>query len=306
MLISVIITTYNRAAILKEALTALENQTLSQDKYELIVVDDGSKDSTKKIVKEMIRDFDNISYYFQKNSGQGVARNYGVAKAKGDIVVLSQDDIIASKDFLSQHLKVHLRYSSENEAALGFTAWDPRLPISPIMRWMTNGSSVFGKFGGHQFAYEKLKGKTDADYNFFYTSNISLKRRVLEKFPFDPSFSGYGWEDIELGYRLHKRIGLKIKFNSKAIAYHYHIMNEEDMKKRMINIGKSAWIFHRKYPELKKVPGKFKMLLLQILASGISIYVLKLLRDITQGYLSDLYYYALSKKYYLQGIKSKI
>lgn len=305
MLISVIVTTYNRAAILKEALTALESQSMSRDKYEIIVVDDGSTDQTKEIMKGVNEFYPNITYLKQKNSGQGIARNFGVTKAKGEIVILTQDDIIVGSDFLEQHLKIHLRHPSENIAVLGFTTWDPRLPISPVMRWMTNGSSIFGKFGGHQFAYEKLKGKEEADYNFFYTSNISLKKVLMQKYPFDPSFSGYGWEDIELGYRLHKRVGLKVIYNSAAIAYHYHLMSETDMKNRMYSIGESAWVIDRKYPELKKIPSGLKMVILQILSSGIVLFVLKLTRNMTQGFLADLYYYSLSKKYFLMGINGK-
>jgi glycosyltransferase involved in cell wall biosynthesis len=303
MLISVIIPTYNRAAILKECLAALMQQSLPCSKYEIIVVDDGSKDDTKKIVAEEKQRNKNILYLKQKNRGQGIARNLGINKAKGELIVFIGDDIIVKKDFLEQHLKFHLRYSKENHGVLGFTTWDPRIPISPLMSWLTNGSSILGKFGGHQFAYEKLK-HSEPNFNFFYTSNISLKAALLKKFPFDPEFSGYGWEDIELGYRLHKRVGLKLHYNKQAIGFHYHVMTEKDLKKRMIEIGSSALIMQKKYPELKKVPKGAKKIIFKALSSDFSIAALELVRGVSQGYFSALYFYALSKKYFLEGLNN--
>jgi glycosyltransferase involved in cell wall biosynthesis len=285
-------------------LGALLNQNIPKKDYEVVVVDDGSKDDTAYVVKKFRKKDFNLKYFFQENQGQGVARNKGIDNAEGSILVFIGDDMIVKEDFLSQHLRYHLRYHNENEAVLGLTLWHPKLTLTPYMNWLTNGSSILGKFGGHQFAYEKLKDGEQADYNFFYTINISLKRSLLDKYPFDLSFSGYGWEDIELGYRLHKRVGLKIYYNAHAIGYHYHAMTEEGMAQRMRSIGSSAWIIHRKYPELKKVPPFWKKLLLWGLSNPLSMGVLRFIRNTSQGRYTTLYYYALSKKYFLEGLRS--
>ncbi len=277
-------------------------QDLPKKNFEVIVVDDGSKDETKEVAVEFKKKDWNFKYIYQENQGQGVARNTGVDKAVGDIIVLIGDDNIVKKDFLSEHLRYHFRYHNENEAVLGLTLWHPKLTITHFMSWLTNGSSVLGRFGGHQFAYEKLKGKKEADFNFFYTINISLKRVLLQKYPFDPSFSGYGWEDIELGYRLYKRVGLKIYYNPKAIGYHDHVMTEEGMAHRMRSIGASAHLIHKKYPELKKVPSFWKKVVFYLLSNPLSIALFKFIRNTTQGRYCALYYYALSKKYFLEGV----
>lgn len=303
MQISVVIPTHNRSKILKECLQALFKQDLEDKDYEVIVVDDGSRDNTGVIVRQLKRTHKNLHYYKQENKGQGIARNNGVSHSKGNIVLFIGDDIVATPGFLSGHLRLHLRHSGENEAVLGFTAWHPKLTPTPYMQWVTNGSSILGKFGGHQFAYEKLKDKKEADYNFFYTSNISLKRSLVERFPFDPLFSGYGWEDIELGYRMHKRVGLKLFYNAHAIAYHDHAMTEEGMAHRMKNIGASARIIHRKYPELGKVPPLWKRIVFMMLSNGLSLGFLRFFRNLSQGRWCGLYYYALSKKYFLEGLK---
>ncbi len=296
MLLSVVIPTHNRSDILRRCLQALAAQNLPKNNFEVIVVDDGSKDDTRKTAQAFQKKFARFVYLHQKNQGQGIARNHGVQYAKGEIVVFIGDDIMALEDFLAEHLRFHLRHNLENEAVLGFTAWHPKNTISPFMNWLTNGSSVFGRFGGHQFAYEKLRGKKEADFNFFYTSNISLKRSLVDKYPFDPAFSGYGWEDIELGYRLYRREKLKIYYNAQAIGYHDHVMTEDSLAGRMRAIGKSAWIFQRKYPELKKVPSPGKHFVFWLLANPLA------LRFFSRTD-RNLYYYALSKKYFLEGLK---
>ena len=273
------------------------NEVIKNNRYDckILVVDDGSKDNTKATVKKLQKKHSNLFYFYKKNQGQGIARNFGLEKAKGGVVVFIGDDIIVIKDFLNEHLRYHLRFTRENEAVLGFITWHPKLVINSFMRWMTNGSAIFGRFGGHQFAYEKLAGKTEADFNFFYTSNISLKRSLIEKYPFDPVFSSYGWEDIELGYRLHLREDLRILYNPKAIGYHYHPMTEEDLACRMHDIGKSAKVFHHRYPELKKVPAWWKKFIFWLLSRAFFLHLFKISNR-------DLYYYALSKKYFLQGL----
>jgi glycosyltransferase involved in cell wall biosynthesis len=296
MLLSVIIPTYNRSEILKECLEALRHQTLPREDFEVLIVDDGSTDHTKKIVQSFSGRFPHLKYFYQQNQGQGIARNNALKHAKGEIVVFIGDDIIATPDFLQEHLRTHLRSPYENEAVLGFTGWHPKLEVNPFMAWMTSGAALFGRFGGHQFAYDKLQGKTEADFNFFYTSNISLKRSLLEKYPFDPSFSGYGWEDIELGYRLYKNENLRLHYNPKALAYHDHFMTEDSLGKRMSAIGRSAWIFHRKHPELKKVPSPPKYFVFWMLGNPLLLHFFALINR-------NFYYYALSKKYFLEGLK---
>jgi len=304
--VSVIITTHNRAGILKECLEKLTNQDFPKNAYEIIVVDDGSRDETKNIVEKIVKDSPvSIKYLFQKNQGQGIARNYGMRYTNGKIIILGQDDIFVLSDFIKQHLRFHAKYPQPNAAVLGFIAWDPRLEITPFMDWLTNGSSVFGKFGGHQFAFEKLHNKKTADYNFFYTSNISLKASLLKKNPFDSRFSSYGWEDIELGYRLTKKEGLIIYYNPSAIAYHYHPMDESSLAYRMRQIGASAHLIHAKYPELNKVPSKLKKFVFWLISNPFPLFVLKKIREISHDRYYTLYFYALSKKYFLEGLKEK-
>lgn len=304
MFFSVIIPTFNRSDILNKTLDSLFNQSVDLRDYEVIVVNDGSTDDTAKVTRKFSKKYKNFHYIKQRNQGQGVARNTGFKKAKGEVIVLIGDDIIPTYDFLYEHQKYHYLHPEENAGVLGFTAWHPELKLNNFMRWMVNGSSILGRFGGHQFAYEKLKNGKLADFNFFYTSNISLKRSLLKKFTFDSKFAGYGWEDIELGYRLFKEADFKLYYNSWAVGYHHHYMDEDSFPRRMMAIGNSAWLIHQKYPELQKIPGFWKKFIFQIISFGPFIWLLWLIKKLSKNKIYNLYYYASSKKYFLQGIRT--
>jgi len=85
--LSVVIPTYNRYILLKRAINSLLTQTYPVD--EIIVVDDGSTDNTKQIIK----DFPNITYIYQENRGVSAARNVGIQRAKNEwIAFLDSDD----------------------------------------------------------------------------------------------------------------------------------------------------------------------------------------------------------------------
>jgi glycosyltransferase involved in cell wall biosynthesis len=113
MKISVIIPTYNRASFLEKTIKSVLNQTKEVD--ELIVIDDGSKDNTKEIVKKY-----NIKYIFQENSGVSSARNCGIKNSKNDwICFLDSDDIweldkiAIQSDFHKNNKHVLFSYTDE-------------------------------------------------------------------------------------------------------------------------------------------------------------------------------------------------
>jgi glycosyltransferase involved in cell wall biosynthesis len=301
--ISVIIPTFNRCNILLQCLKALESQSLSLGNFEVIVVNDGSSDHTLKNLK-IYRETTplNLQIISQKNSGQGVARNKAIKKVNSPITLFIGDDIIINKDFLKEHLKSHKKHPGDNYGVLGFIDWHPEINISPLMNWLCTGGAIFGKFGGHQFAFDKLKGKKYADYNYFYTSNISLKTKLIKKDSFDESFHKYGWEDIELGYRLQKKYNFKLIYNKKAIGLHHHEISLDSFKNRMEHIGESIKIIDLKHPELEKTPSYLKRFVFHILSLEITISFFHFFRKKIKM-SESLYYYCLSKKHFLIGLK---
>lgn len=296
MRFSVVIPTRNRSQKLEKCLKALFEQDYDHSQFEIVVVDDGSTDNTQEVLEKIKAQSPvQLHIFRQENRGQGAARNKGIEESHGKIILFLGDDIVVSKDVLREHDKIHRLHPEENAAVLGFITWHPNLPVTPLMRFMERGGAILGKFGGQQFAFDLLKGKNIADHRFFYTSNISLKRSLLQKQKFDPQFASYGWEDIELGYRLEKQAGLVLYYMPTAIAYHDHAVNCEQWANRMRKVGSSSWIIHKKYPELRKVPGWSKRIAFRTLSHPLSLVLLKTLNN-------DFYFYALSKKYFLEGL----
>ncbi|MFA5855539.1 MAG: glycosyltransferase family 2 protein [Candidatus Gracilibacteria bacterium] len=298
--ISVIIPTFNRAEKLIKCLACLKNQTLAREAFEVIVINDGSTDGTEALLKTWQKNSQksnfNLKFSTQKNSGQGTARNKGIKEAGGLITLFIGDDIYAKPNLLELHTVFHKKHPEENMACLGLIEWTPTPPPTPFMHWLTHG--------GPQFAYDLLTDKAEADFWFFYTSNISLKTGLLRKEHFDPDFKSYGWEDTELAYRLVHAHNLKILFNKDALAFHDHIVSEDSLKNRMMGIGKNAVIFQKKHPKLPVVPQGLKLAALKILSSLPALLILKVARTLSPNRLGKYYWYSLSKRYFLKGLKS--
>ena len=101
-MLSVIVPTRNRAELLELALHSLAQQTLSPSNFEIIVVDNGSRDSTSAVAAQFEkRSAGRIRYVYEASPGLHVGRHYGLRKADGDIVVFMDDDIEAFPTLLS-------------------------------------------------------------------------------------------------------------------------------------------------------------------------------------------------------------
>ena len=107
--ISAVVCTHNRAAYLRKALQSLVDQTLSQELYEIIVVDNGSNDGTKEIVGEF-SDFTNLHYLYEPVLGLSRARNTGWSNAKGELIAFLDDDAVACPGWLAKFLEVFDSY----------------------------------------------------------------------------------------------------------------------------------------------------------------------------------------------------
>src|SRR5205085_10299544 len=99
------------------------------------------------------------------------------------------------------------------------------------------------------FGYQFFLDGEVMPFNLFYASNISISAGVMATYPFDTTFPAAAWEDIELAYRLDK-LGLKIRYNAKAVTRHYHPMTVDSFARRQYTVGESGAIFYQKHPEL--------------------------------------------------------
>ena len=91
---SIIITTYNKASYIKKCIDSVMNQTIKD--FKVIIVDDGSTDNTKEILKPYLKN-KNIEYYYKKNTGVADSRNFGISKVKTKyFMFIDSDDYISN------------------------------------------------------------------------------------------------------------------------------------------------------------------------------------------------------------------
>lgn len=100
MKISVIIPTFNRSSFLIPAINSIKSQTFKVD--EIIVIDDGSSDNTKKVLANL-----DIKYIYQKNKGVSNARNRGIKESKNEWIAFLDSDDIWEKDKIEKHVNFH-------------------------------------------------------------------------------------------------------------------------------------------------------------------------------------------------------
>ena len=99
-LVSIILPTYNRASFLPEAFEAIKKQSFED--WELIVVDDGSTDNTRELVKDFASHVSQkVQYIYQKNQGPAAARNKGLNYAKGKYIAFYDSDDIWLPNYLN-------------------------------------------------------------------------------------------------------------------------------------------------------------------------------------------------------------
>ncbi|HET8775884.1 MAG TPA: glycosyltransferase [Thermoanaerobaculia bacterium] len=237
MYFSVVIPTYNRLGMLVRVLDALDGQ-IDAPTFEVIVINDGSKDDTDRVISQR----KGITFRTQENAGPGRARNHGVTLARGKFVIFIGDDTVPEPRFLAEHARVHRQTDDDPMiACLGYTGWPRGERVTAFMDYINDY--------GLQFGYKLIQDGETVPFNFFYTSNISIDRKVLAAHPFDTTFPSAAWEDIELAFRL-KDKGLKIRYNARAVTRHYHPMNVDSFARRQYTVGKSGAIFYQKHPEL--------------------------------------------------------
>jgi glycosyltransferase involved in cell wall biosynthesis len=233
--ISVIIPTYRRAESIRATFESLCTQTLPYSQFEVIVVDDASRDGTVEALREL-----------------SAAKNRGALSSNGDYLLFLDDDMVCAPNLLEAHLVAHSRqthstvifgsisancreiggFSAErmathlNETSQRFTV--QRHPLSPDDAWVGPNSSLPRELF---FEYEGF-------------DQINFARRC---------------EDSELGYRLYKG-GVRFNFEPLAISSHRWLKSERQAWRDGLEDGKAVIVFCRKHPEFaSRVPGLIKL-----------------------------------------------
>jgi hypothetical protein len=238
--LSAILCTFNRAELLSQTLESILGQTLDRSNFELIVIDDGSVDDTRKVVESFERRLP-LRYACQANAGLASARNHGIYRSQAPLLLFLDDDDVCSPNLFEEHLKTHVQYPDNHFAVLGYVALDPDLAQKPVLHYVTEVDCYL-------FSYPDLKHGDVLDYTYFWGGCSSCKRKFLIEYGvFNPVFR-FGCEDIELAYRLSKN-NLKVVYNARAVSTMVRDISFDAFCARLIRQGESQYVFSQLHPD---------------------------------------------------------
>lgn len=224
MLFSVIIPTRNRPEMLERCLTALDGQTIPRDDFEVIVVDDGGTAALDGVVARHAR----IRLLRQENRGPAVARNAGIAAARGEVIVLTDDDCRPEPEWLAELARA---VAETPESGIGGN-------VKPAPE---NG--ICGD--ASQLLVSYLYNYTDTRMPFFCTNNVAFPRRLLlEIGGFDETFPLAAAEDRDICGRWNARFPLR--HVPEAAVVHHQALDFAGFVRQQFRYGRGAVQFHRR------------------------------------------------------------
>lgn len=177
--ITVIIPTLNRGSLLKKAIDSIINQTLTRSNYEIIVVDNGSTDSTKGIVLEYSKVVDNILYIYESTPGLHSGRHCGFLNAKGDILVYADDDIEAFPTLLETIKK---GFDDREVAMVGgknLPNFESNPPEWLQILWSPN--EIGNRILGYLSILDLGNQPKSISPNYIFGCNFAIRRSILEE-----------------------------------------------------------------------------------------------------------------------------
>jgi glycosyltransferase involved in cell wall biosynthesis len=240
MQLSVVVPTYNRIDTLRVVLPALLDQTLAPTEYEIIIADSRSEDGTAQFVAGLASASGgaHLRYVPGPYTGRAAARNAGIAAASAPVVLFTDADIIPSRDLFERHAAGHAGAAGKRIGIVGC-----ELQVRSLVDYRVQRDHPETRRPLHPPSRRRIS------WLYFLTGNASVRRDDLRAVGcFDEAFTGYGHEDLELGYRLEKS-GVAIEYDALAINYHWHPVGYAEQVGRMELAGVSTVRFYRKHPD---------------------------------------------------------
>lgn len=242
--VSVIIPTYNRNQVLINTINSVLSQKFSS--FELLVVDQSKKHNKK--TRDFLENLKNKRYKYFKISPPSLpaARNFGLKKSRGDIVIYIDDDVILDPGFIKAH---HDSYTKKKAVAVAGRIKEKNKPVSDKLLFFRKTSFGAGNFNYPHFAYaETAQG-----------CNMSYKKSLLKKIGgFDTNFIGNAMrEESDVSFKIRK-MGKKILYNPKASLFHLFYQSGGCREKTTIHdnyvIYRNEIIFFLRHRPLKYFP----------------------------------------------------
>ncbi len=232
---SVIIPVYNGATTIERCLDALAQQTVAPNSYEIIVVDDGSKDATPVVIQQWIdRHPQHCARLVQQsNAGPAAARNHGVQVAQAPLLLFTDADCAPCDDWIEQLTAVF-----QDETIMGAKG-----------AYLTQQTALAPRFvqAEYEDRYDRMRSQPQID--FIDTYSAAYRRTIfLENGGFDAIFTTASVEDQEFSFRLAQK-GYRLVFAPQAQVVHLHDSNISEYARRKFYIGYWKALLTRWHPE---------------------------------------------------------
>ncbi len=238
--ISVIVPTFNRLNMVINTLRHLQRQTMDAEKFEVIIVDDGSDDGTLEKVRAHLtrtpsrfnlkylvfpRHDANTTTAFQEYRS-GIARNLGVKHAAGKILMFLDSDILVPTDLLAdlreQHQLADIIQYQQVQIPFKKGAQRPRYQELDIRKHSVKSENGYWEKFYSQPDWQSLKMR----WRYFSTACLSIKREhFLACGGFARGFHSYGFEDTLLGWQLSRLAGLRWMVRHKPV---FHLLSSDE------------------------------------------------------------------------------
>lgn len=243
--ISIIVPAYNAAKSIEICLASLLQQTYSAKKTEIHIVNDGSDDNTLNVLEALnLPDYVYIHTH-NKNRGLAAARNTGIARSKGDIIIFLDADMEVSPDFIENHVQFHKKPKVVGVLSALLSA--PENPVDKYQKYLYQS-----KRGAKKYPVQ-----TPLPFHAFILGVTSIKRHAISELGgFDAKILSYGGEDTEFAYRLWQKYpeGLYYAPHIKVIHRHYRPFHE--VLKNVETFGREVVPYLvQKHPEFDKLYG---------------------------------------------------
>lgn len=227
---SIVIPTYNRPERLENCLKAIAQLDYPRDRFEVVIVDDGSLTPMASIA-EPFRNLLNLTVIRQSNAGPAKARNTGAAKATGQFLVFTDDDCTPAPNWLKN---LEVRFSTTPDCLIGGRT----LNALPDNLYSTASQVLIDYLYGFY--------NTDLEQSSFFASNnfAMPAGRFQTLNGFDTSFPLAAGEDREFCDRwLHH--GDRMVYAPDAQVYHAHRLTLKTFWRQHFNYGRGAFCFHQ-------------------------------------------------------------
>lgn len=229
-LFSIVIPTYNRPKQLASCLLAIDGLTYPRDRFEVIVVDDGSHSPLDVIVNPFSGRL-SVRLITQPNAGPAIARNLGAAEAQGDFLAFTDDDCSPNRYWLDALADA---FREAPDCGVGGKT------VNALTDNLYSAASQLLL----DYLYEYFN-RASYGAKFFASNNLAFPRKAfLENGGFDSRYRRAAAEDRELCDRWISQ-GRRLRYTPEALVYHAHPLDLGTLCRQHFTYGRGAFSFHR-------------------------------------------------------------